>query len=239
MIPESGGSRPTLVLLPGLLCNERLWRPQIRGLSDIAEIVVADLSQGTSMADMAERALSAAPARFALAGLSMGGYVAFEIMRRAPERVARLALLDTSARADSDETAARRRDLMDLARRGRFTAVSERLLRTFVHEDRLGDEALVAGITAMTGEAGWDVFLRQQQAIRGRPDSRSVLPLIRCPTLVLCGRQDQLTPLGMSEEIAARIPGARLSVIEECGHLSTMERPGEVTAEMRAWLCGG
>ena len=236
-MPPSDG-RPALVLLPGLLCNERLWRPQIRGLADIAEIVVADLSQGTSMADMAARVLSAVPERFALAGLSMGGYVAFEIMRRAPERVVRLALLDTSARADSPEVAARRRGLINLAQRGRFTVVSERLLPMFVHEDRLGDEALIAEIMAMNGEAGWDMFLRQQHAIRGRPDSRSDLPLIRCPTLVLCGRQDQLTPLGMSEEIAARIPGARLSVIEECGHLSTLERPGKVTAEMRAWLCG-
>ena len=235
----SGGGRPALVLLPGLLCNERLWRPQIRGLSDIAEIVVADLSQETSMADMAAHVLSTAPGRFALAGLSMGGYVAFELMRRAPERVVRLALLDTSARADAPETAARRRDLVDLARRGRFRAVNERLLRTFVHEDRLGDEALIAEITAMTGEAGRDTFLRQQQAIRARPDSRPGLPRIRCPSLVLCGRQDQLTPLAMSEEIAALIPGARLSVIEECGHLSTMERPAEVTAEMRKWLADG
>lgn len=228
--------RQALVLVPGLLCNERLWRAQVAGLSDVADVVVADMSRDDSMASMAARALAGAPERFALAGVSMGGYVAMEIVRRAPQRVTRLALLDTSARADSPEVAAWRRDMVSLARRGRFRAVNARLLRSFVHRNRLGDEALTAEILAMTGEVGQEAFLRQQQAIGGRRDSRPRLGAVSCDTLVLCGREDRLTPLALSEEIAALVPGARLAVVEACGHLSTMERPSEVTAELRAWL---
>ncbi len=236
---RAAAPRQALVLVPGLLCNQRLWRAQAAGLADVADVLVADMSRDGSMAAMAARVLAEAPERFALAGLSMGGYVAMEVVRRAPERVTRLALLDTSARADPPEAAARRRDMVDLVRRGRFRAVNERLLRSFVHEDRLGDGILVAEILAMTAEVGQEAFVRQQQAILGRRDSRPHLAAVSCDTLVLCGREDGLTPLGLSEEIAALVPGARLAVIEACGHLSPMERPLEVNAELRAWLGAG
>ena len=231
--------RQTLVLLPGLLCDARLWAAQSEGLSDVADVVVADMTRDDSMAGMAQRTLDAAPARFALAGLSMGGYVALEIMRRAPERVTRLALLDTGPRADTPEQTTRRKDLIALAERGEFKAISPRLLPLFVHPDRLEDAALVADIGAMADAVGKDAFLRQQKAIMGRPDSRPGLPEIGCDTLIVCGREDVLTPLELSEEMAALIPGAALVVIDDCGHLSTMERPRAVNAAMRAWLTGG
>ena len=228
--------RPTLLLLPGLLCDPRLWKPQADALSDIADIVIADMTRDETMSGMASRALDAAPEKFALAGLSMGGYVALEIMRKAPERVTRLALLDTGARADTPEQTTRRRDLIGLADRGEFKAVSPRLLPLFIHEDRLSDRPLVDVITAMADSVGKDAFLREQKAIMGRPDSRPDLPGIACPTLVICGRDDVLTPIALSEEIAGLIPGADLVLIDDCGHLSTMERSEAVNAALREWL---
>ena len=163
--------RLSLLLLPGLLCDDRLWKPQVEALSDIADIVIADMTRDESMSDMASRALDAAPETFALAGLSMGGYVAFEIMRAASERVTHLALLDTGARADTPEQTMRRKDLIALADRGEFKAVSPRLLPLFVHEGRLGDFPLIDDITEMADGVGKDAFLRQQKAIMGRPEA--------------------------------------------------------------------
>jgi pimeloyl-ACP methyl ester carboxylesterase len=225
-----------LVLLPGLLCDGTLWRSQIAALGEIAECWVADLAQDDSLAAMARRLLAAAAPRFALAGLSMGGYCAFEVMRQAPERVERLALLDTGARADTPEQTSRRRGLIELAEKGEFKGVTPRLLPLFLHPDRLKDEALVGEVSAMAARVGKDAFLRQQKAIMGRIDSRPSLARIACPTLVLCGRQDALTPLALHEEMVSLIRGARLDVIDHCGHLSTMERPEAVTAELRQWL---
>lgn len=228
--------RPTLVLLPGLLCDDRLWKPQAEALSDIADILIADMTRDETMSGMAARALADAPESFALAGLSMGGYAAFEIMRSAPQRVSRLALLDTGARADTPEQTTRRKDLIGLAERGEFKAVSPRLLPLFVHEDRLSDAPLIEDVTEMANGVGKDAFLRQQKAIMARPDSRPGLSAIGCPTLVLCGRQDVLTPPELSEEIAGMIPGAELVLIDDCGHLATMERPDAVNAALRAWM---
>ena len=228
--------RATLVLVPGLLCSEKLWEPQVEALSDIADIVVADMTRDDTMEDMAERVLACANGMFSLAGLSMGGYVALEVMRRAPERVQRLALLDTGARADTPEQTTRRKDLIALANRGEFKAVSPKLLPLFIHPDRLSDRDLVAGITEMAESVGKDAFLRQQHAIMHRPDSRPGLADIACPTLVVCGREDVLTPPELSEEIAESIPGVELILVDECGHLSTMERPEKVNAVLRGWL---
>jgi pimeloyl-ACP methyl ester carboxylesterase len=230
-------NRPSLVLIPGLLCDATLWRAQIEDLADMAQPWVADVTRDDSIAAMAQRVLAEAPpGRFTLTGLSMGGYVAQAIMRVAPDRVARLALLDTSARADTAEQSARRRGLIELAEKGEFQGVTPRLLPVFLHPDRLSDKPLTDAVMAMTARVGKDAFLRQQRAIIGRIDNRPNLPAISCPTLVLCGREDQLTPLAGHEEIASLIPGARLEVIEECGHLSTMERPWEVSVALRQWL---
>ncbi|HKT20969.1 MAG TPA: alpha/beta fold hydrolase [Stellaceae bacterium] len=225
-----------MVLLPGLLCDAALWRGQVEDLADIAEPWIADLTHDDSMTAMAQRVLREAPPRFALAGLSMGGYVAQEIARRAPDRVSRLALLDTSARADTPEQTQHRRGLIELAEKGEFRGVTPRLLPVFLHPTRLNDKPLTEAVLAMAERVGKDAFLRQQRAIIGRIDGRPSLGAIRCPTLVLCGREDQLTPLAFSEEIAGLIPGSRLAIVEECGHLSTMERPWEVSVFLRQWL---
>jgi pimeloyl-ACP methyl ester carboxylesterase len=225
-----------LVLVPGLLCDERLWRHQVEHLADLADPTIADVTRGASMPEMARAVLEAAPERFALAGLSMGGYVALEIMRIAPERVARLALLDTSARADTSEQTATRRELSELSQRGCFDEVPHKLLPHIVHSERLDDEGLTSIVFAMAQAVGPEAFVRQEEAIIGRPDGRENLPDITCPTLVLCGREDALTPMHLHEEMAGLIPDSRLHVIDECGHLSALEHPEEVTVALRDWL---
>lgn len=225
-----------LVLVPGLLCTQRLWRDQIAALEARRNIVVPRNDLDDSVAGMARRALDAAPDRFALAGLSMGGYVALEMWRQAPERIERLALLDTRATADTPAETERRKDLMALANRGRFTGVHERLMPILIHESRLGDTELTAAIAGMAEETGRDGFINQQKAIMARPDSRETCRTIDVPTLVLCGREDALTPLALHEEMARLIPGAHLEIVENCGHMSTMEKPEEVNAALEAWL---
>lgn len=231
-------ARQPLVLLPGLLCDQALWEPQLAALGDVAHMRVADLTRSESVEGLATDVLRDAPPRFALAGLSMGGYVALTILRLAPERVTRLALFDTTARADTPERTQTRQRLIKLARVGQFKGVSPRLLPDWIHPSRLSDEVLTRTVVEMAGRVGRDAFIRQQTAIMGRNDSRPGLSHIRCRTLVLCGRQDKVTPLELSSEIAADIANSRLVVVEDCGHLSTLERPDPVNAAMRAWLTG-
>lgn len=230
-------SRTPLVLLPGLLCDRALWQAQIKALEDIADIQVADLTQADSFEAMAEHVLARAPACFALAGLSMGGYLSFEILRRARSRVTRLALLDTSARADTPEQKRKRGMFVAHAKRGKFKGVTPQLIHNWVSpKSTARDPGIVQAVLEMTLRVGSDAFCRQQNAIMARPDSRAELTAIQCPTLVLCGREDLSTPLEMSREMAADIPNARIVVLEECGHLSTMEKPDETSAAMRRWL---
>jgi pimeloyl-ACP methyl ester carboxylesterase len=226
----------SLVLLPGLLCDRRLFAPQVPALASERKILIPELTHDDSVAGMAARVLAAAPARFALAGLSMGGYVALEIMRQASDRVTRLALLDTQARADTPEATARRRGLIELAEKGEFKGVTPRLLPMLIHLSRLADEPLTGVVRAMAEDTGKEAFLRQQRAIMGRPDSRPSLPAIRVPTLVLCGREDALTPLDLHLEMAAAIPDATLVVLPACGHLAPLERPAAVTRQLQGWL---
>jgi pimeloyl-ACP methyl ester carboxylesterase len=230
--------KTALVLVPGLLCDRRLWQHQVENLGDLAEPVVADVTGSDTIDGLAHAVLRAAPDRFFLAGLSLGGYVALGILRAAPERVMRLALLDTSARTDTPEQTAARLELMELAQGGRFEEVPQRLLPSFVHPRRLDYTALTSTVVGMARAVGPQAFVRQERAIIKRPDARQYLAAISCPTLVLCGREDALTPLYLSEELADGIPHARLRVIEGCGHLSTIERPEEVTAALRGWLKG-
>lgn len=226
------------VLLPGLLCDAALWEPQVQALGDAASFFVADLTAHETMQEMAASVLRDAPFEtFALAGLSMGGYVAQEIMRQAPQRVTRLALLDTRARPEKPEETVRRRALMALAQSGKgFTPVTNRMLPLMLHPSRVKDQPLVGVIRDMADRVGLAAYLRQQEAIITRPDFRPHLARVKCPSLVLCGREDQLTPLENSEEMAAAIPGAKLEVVEACGHMSTLERPAEVNRALRDWL---
>lgn len=227
--------RLTLLLLPGLLCDARLWRDQLAGLADVADPVVADLTLDSDVAAMAARAIASVEGPFALAGLSMGGYVALEVMRRAPGRVERLALFDTSARQDTPEGSRQRRGLISLTRSGQFRGVTPRLLPRLLHERNLGGP-LAGEVMEMAERVGREAFLRQQAAILGRPDSRGDLPGIAVPTMVVCGEADILTPPDLAREIAEGIPGAALHILPGCAHLPSMEEPERVTALMRDWL---
>ncbi|MSO92469.1 MAG: alpha/beta fold hydrolase [Rhodospirillales bacterium] len=228
-----------LLLVPGLLNDEALWRHQVDTLVDVAAISVPDVTKETNIASMARRLLKEAPAKFALAGLSMGGYLAFEIMRQAPSRVIRLALLDTTARADFPTRTEERRRLIALVENGKFDQVCEQILPTAVHPEQLKDEAVASSFRDQARRVGPDAFIRQQRTIMSRVDSRKDLPAIRCPTLVLCGRQDVATPLEVHQEIAAGIPRAAMVMIEDCGHLPPMERPRATSAVLRYWLAQG
>lgn len=225
-----------VVLLPGLLNDGRVFAPQLEALRGRGTFQVADLTRDDSIAAMARSVLAAAPPRFALAGFSMGGYVALEIMRQAAARVTRLALLGSSARADSPAQREMREAQLRQVAVGTFKGITGRLLPMLIHPDRVNDAALVGTIQAMALDVGKEGFLRQQRAILGRSDSRELLPGIAVPTLVLCGRQDRRAPLDHSEELAASIPGARLVVAEQCGHVVPLERPEVVNDALGAWL---
>ncbi len=229
-------ARMNLVLVPGLLCTGALWAPQIAALGDIAECTVANHRRHRTMKGIARSILGAAPERFALAGLSMGGYIAYEILRQAPERVQRLALLDTGSRADTPERTAARRDLLANAEREGVRWAQELLMPALIHPARLRDKPLVDTILQMAVDTGLDAFKRQEAALIGRPDNRPLLARIRCPTLVLVGREDALTPVELAREIARGIPGAKLKIVRDCGHLSTLERPEAVNRALRTWL---
>lgn len=224
-----------VVFLPGLICDARLWRDVIDGLSLSIAPMVADLRLDDTIAAMAERTLAVAPPRFALAGLSMGGYVALEIMRQAPDRVTHLALLDTSARADTEERRDIRRRGIELAGQGKFVGVSRGLLPTLLAPHNL-DTPLAEDVQAMSERVGKDVYVRQQKAIMGRINSVPELGRIACPTLVGVGEVDQLTPPELAEEMAAHIPGAELVRFPQAGHLPTMENPPAVIAAFKDLL---
>ncbi|MDA8231507.1 MAG: alpha/beta fold hydrolase [Magnetospirillum sp.] len=225
-----------LILLPGLLNDDRLWSHQRTALADVADVSVGDLTRDDSLADMARRILAGAPPRFALAGLSMGGYVAFEILRQAPERVERLALIDTTAHPDGPEQTQRRKDAIVSARSGGFDRIMPGMLPMLLHPDHLADEAIAGLAKAMAAAVGPEAFIRQQTAIMHRPDSRPDLPGIGCPCVVVVGRHDTLTPPARAAEMAGAIPAAKLVVIEECGHLSALEQPQAVSAVLQYWL---
>lgn len=233
----AGRREEALVLLPGLLCDAALWRHQAETLADVARVQVADLTGFDRIGALARAVLADAPERFNLAGLSMGGYVAFEILRQAPDRVRRLALIATSAAADPPHRTAERQALVDLARAGGpFRGVTRRLLPQLVHPSRLDDRELAETIFAMAERIGRETFIRQERAIMNRPDSRRDLGLIHCPALVVCGRQDLLAPLAAAAEMAEKVRRGALVVIEECGHLPPLERPRTVSALLRYWL---
>ena len=225
-----------LVLVPGHMCDAAMWTHQAETLGDIAEVTIADVTQGESVGEVAASILDQAPPRFALAGLSLGGYVCFELMRQAAKRISQLALLDTTARADPPEIVARRHRFIGMAREGRLDEVMAAYLPLFVHPRRLEDEPFKATLSAMSARVGEAAFYNQQAVMLSRPDSRPDLGDIRCPTLILCGRQDALTPVDMHREMASLIRGAKLVIIEDSGHLTTMEQPHATTAVLRYWL---
>jgi pimeloyl-ACP methyl ester carboxylesterase len=231
-------SKPNLLLVPGLLCDHNLWKTQIDGLTHAAACTVADVTKDDSIAAMAKSAIAKMPpGPFAVAGLSMGGYVALEIVRQAAPRVAALALLDTNARPDSEQASDDRRRMMKIAESD-FDRVVAALLPKLLLPANMRNAALVATVKAMAAATGKQAYCRQQEAIIGRADSRPGLAKIACPTLVLCGREDTLTPVALHQEMANAIPGSRLVVADQCGHLSPLEQPRLVTLNLVHWLSG-
>jgi pimeloyl-ACP methyl ester carboxylesterase len=224
-----------LLLVPGLGCSARLYSPQLDALWRYGPVTVADHTRDETMEAIARRILKDAPPRFALAGLSMGGFIAFAMLRIAPERIDRVALLDTNARADVPERAAEREKFIAMAQAGKFADVNAALTPRYLHPNHRG-EAFRKIVDAMADDVGADAFIRQQRAIMSRPDSRPMLPGIKCPALVLVGDSDQATPPDLSKEMSAAIPGAKLVVVKECGHLSTIEQPHAVNSAMVEWL---
>ena len=224
------------MLIPGLLGSARMYAAQIPQLWRAGPVMIADHTRDDSMGAIARGILGTAPPRFALAGLSMGGYIAFEILRQAPERIAKVAFLDTSARADTPEQTAMRRAQMTLASQGRLAEVVEQQFPRLVHQNHRADPALRQVFTLMAEDVGAAAFIRQQTATLGRSDSRSTLGSIRCPTLVLVGESDELTPPERAGEIAAAIHGARLVTVPQSGHMSTLEQPDAVARTLLQWL---
>lgn len=235
-------NRPTLILLPGLMCDHTVWDAQIEALSDIAEGRSMEWgAEHTSLVKMAEAALAAAPEKFALAGHSMGGRVAFEVYRLAPERVTHLCVMDTgtaplaAGEAGAEEKRGRRK-MLDIAFKEGVRAMSKEWMKGMLPPYHLADAELVERITVMFERKTPEIFLTQQEALLGRLDARPVLPTIQCPTLVLTGEDDAWSPPARHEEIAAAIPGAKLEIIARSGHMTTMEQPEAVSAAMRNWV---
>lgn len=220
----------SIVFVPGLLCTSALFGPQIAALSGGADCVVADHTRHDSISAIVAAILDTAPDQFALVGLSMGGYIALELAETAPERISSLVLMDTTARPDTPEQTARRNEFIALAKAEGIQAVVDRLLPVFIAENRFEDEALVGTVRKMAKDTGVETFIRQEMAIMGRRDARPNLGNVTCPTLVVVGDRDKVTPPEASEEIAAGISGARLEVVADSGHLTTLERPDAVTA---------
>jgi pimeloyl-ACP methyl ester carboxylesterase len=226
----------TVFLLPGLLCDETVWRDQKDALGRFAEVIIPDFRYVSSISAMAQLVLDAAPERFSVAGHSMGGRVALEVFRMAPERVERLALLDTGVHPRAAGEESKRGELVDLARGPGMAAMAARWLPPMLHPDH---SALLEPLTEMVMRSTPETFANQQRALLDRPDARTVLHRIQCPTLVLCGRQDAWSPVSQHEEIAASIPQAKLVIVDDCGHMSPVEQPAAVSHALCEWLANG
>src|SRR5579863_7207361 len=220
----------TVFLLPGLLCDQTIWADQRDALGDV---VIPDFRHLMSIEAMARLVLDNAPERFSVAGHSMGGRVALEVYRMAQERVDRLALLDTGVHSRGAGEEAKRGELVELARSQGMAAMAARWLPPMLHPDH---SALLGPLTEMVLRSTPETFANQQRALLDRPDARAVLGGIRCPTLVLCGRQDIWSPVAQHEEIAASIPNSRLVIVEDCGHMSPVEQPAAVTKALLSHL---
>lgn len=220
-----------ILLLPGMMCDERLWERQITALSE--PVYIADTTQADNFSDMAAQVLSAAPERFGMAGLSMGGILAFEIWRQAPDRVSHLALLDTNPHPDDPGKKAIRNEQIEAAASGKLEQLAvESLKPLYLGEKHRDDAELLDTILDMALTLGPDVFERQSLAVMNRQDSVATLTTITCPTTVICGREDAICPLQFHELMADEIPNANLVVVDDCGHMSSMEQPKVITQEL-------
>jgi pimeloyl-ACP methyl ester carboxylesterase len=239
--PKTLKQAESLVLVPGLMCDAAAWRDQVEALSAGREIQVAEHALSDSLGAMAERILDEAAPRFALAGHSMGGRVALEVLACAPDRVSRLALLDTGYEAlalgeAGDREKAGRYRLLEIAQRDGMLVMGKDWARGMVHPTRLTDLPLMGSIHAMIARATVQQFAAQIRALLARPDRTDLLATLRMPTLVLCGRDDSWSPLARHADMARRIEGSTLVDVPDCGHMSTMERPEAVSRALLAWL---
>ena len=225
-----------ILLVPGLVSSPRIYAPVVPALWRFGPVSVANHIRDDNMGAIARRILAEAPPRFALAGHSMGGYIAFEIVRQAPDRVAKLALINTQARADTPEATLRRRGMIARAQGGEYRAILDELFPGFVHPSRLGEAALRQLVHDMGDDIGVEAFVRQQTAIISRADSRPTMAWIKCPTLVLTGDADNTIPNSLSAEMAQGIPGARLTIIPDCGHLPQVEQTQACADALVEWL---
>jgi pimeloyl-ACP methyl ester carboxylesterase len=229
-------NRKNLILIPGLLCNGRVFKHQFQNLIQDVDVEIADTSRGETMEEIARAILENTPARFAVAGHSMGGAIAFQIWKQAAGRVERLALLDTSPLPDSPPSMAQRREMIRMAEEKKLEEVARLLLPRLLNPGHQQNAELVEAVVHMARETPADVFIRHQHAQIKRPDCRELLVSIDCPTLVLVGRDDRLTPPEISEEMARVIPNAVFKSVNDSGHLTPVEQPESVTAALREWL---
>ncbi|MFN0263463.1 alpha/beta fold hydrolase [Tepidamorphus sp. 3E244] len=227
---------PQIVFVPGLLCTADLFAPQVEALPQGWEATIANHTQDATMEKIAARFLEGAPDRFTLVGLSMGGYVTLEVMRQAPERVTGLVLMDTSARADRDHQKQTRRDLVERARAEGLDAVLDQLLPVLIAKARQSDEALVSLVRKMAHDTGVDAFARQQEAIMERGEAFDTLRAVNCPTLIVCGEDDTLTPPKLAREMVTCVPHARIETVPASGHLSTLEQPEALSEILNEFL---
>ena len=225
-----------VVLVPGLGCSPRIYDPQLPALWRQGPVFLANHARGGDMAEIARRILAEAPLRFSLAGHSMGGYIILEMYRQAPERIGRLALLNTSARPEAPEVTAKRREMIAEVKQGGYRAVVDRLFANFVHHSRANDARLKQIVLDMADDVGPDAFVWQLEAISGRIDSRPTLTTIKCPTLVLTCDTDNMVPQEASVEMADAIPGAKFVKIPDCGHLPQLEKPAAMSEALLDWL---
>jgi len=228
-------SPQAIVLVPGSVCDHQVWHHQMEHLAEVADPLVPPIDDAETMAELAMGVLDAAPDRFALAGFSMGGYVAQEMLRQAPHRITRLALLDTSARSDRVDKTALREATITACETGAYPDVIDQMMPVLLHPDRQ-QEPLADFVRKMMERIGADVFARRNRAMMTRSDSRDMLAAIEVPVRIICGRQDAMSSLDDHEEMARLAPQSRLSIIEECGHMSIIERPHAVSALLRDWL---
>lgn len=225
-----------LVLLPGMMCDARLFGPQIAELSADTCVMVAPITQGERIEEIASNLLDQLPARFALAGLSMGGIVAMELLRRAPDRVTRLALMDTNPLAETPQAAAMREPQIVGVRAGRLAEVMRDEMKPNYLAPSLHRGEVLDLVMDMALALGPEVFVRQSRALQRRRDQQGTLRKIKVPTLVMCGAHDALCPVKRHEFMAELIPYAELRVLPDAGHLPTLESPDETTAALRAWM---
>jgi pimeloyl-ACP methyl ester carboxylesterase len=228
-----------VLLLPGLMNDGRVWQPVLDAFGKNRECVVVPTHSAVGVEAIAASTIAKMPSGpFAVAGFSLGGFVAFEVCRRAIDRVSGVALLSTNARAETSEGRARRQQMIDSVRgaAGSFRAAAESFLPLLMHPSRTGDSAVIALLGDMARDVGSDGFVQQQQTAMDRPDSLETLKMLHVPAMVICGENDQIAPASFSREISSHIQGAELVVIPECGHMVTLEKPEAVIESMSRWL---